>query len=176
MAYTSQFQAGTPGLVPLLRQTGFLQGDPLSPLLFNIYLHDLPDSLSGQGANFEGRQVQYIMCADDLCLLSNSAKDLQLLLDELAANCSENDLTVNTVKTKCLVFHRGRLPEFKISFGDEDLELVNEFAYLGVKFSSQISFSTHLKQIAARAKSKIGFLFPRLKLDLLPLWLVLKVF
>lgn len=155
---------------------GVLQGDPCSPTLFNLFVHDLPGYLRHEGVLLDNKKVSYIMYADDLCLLGNSKEDLQKGLNDLQEYCLNNDLFVNIPKSKVIVFHKGRLPPCSFHYGDQAIERVNEFKYLGVTFSSQLSFSSHLRDINNRARAKIGFLFPTLNLPQLPLPLVLRVF
>ena len=55
----------------------------LSPLLFNVYMDALSSSLSNTpiGCSMGGVMVNHIMYADDLVIISPSAKGLQRLLD-----------------------------------------------------------------------------------------------
>ena len=41
-----------------------------------------------------------------------------------------------------------------------DLELVDNYKYLGVWLDHKLSFQTHIKHIQSQIKSRIGFLFP----------------
>ena len=116
------------------------------------------------------------MYADDLCLVGNSAKDLQLALHKLETYCDLNNLTVNTEKTKLLVFHKGRLPKFKVCYKSKELERVNEFNYLGFTLSSQMSFSAHIQSVVTKSDARIGALFSRLKLQKMSLSTIIRVF
>ena len=66
---------------------GVRQGGILSPLLFNVYMDALSSSLSNIpiGCSISGVMVNHIMYADDLVIISPSAKGLQRLLDICAA-------------------------------------------------------------------------------------------
>ncbi len=63
------------------------QGCPISPLLFNLYVNDIftiIDNCSDNPLNIkEGVNINAIMYADDLVLLSNSEEGLQKKLDKL---------------------------------------------------------------------------------------------
>ena len=113
------------------------------------------------------------MYADDLCLIGESAEDLQLALNCLQKFCDLNNLTVNAKKSKLVIFHKGRLPECKILFRDVELERVNEFTYLGITFSTQLSFSSHLQSLVTKANSRIGLLFSKLELQSMSLEVLL---
>ena len=155
---------------------GVPQGDPISPILFNLFISDLPTSLLNHGAKLHGVRVPYIQYADDLCIIGESAEDLQLGLDCLSQYCKENYIEVNVTKTKVQVFHRGRLPACTFELDGRTLELVNDFTYLGFGFSTQLSFSKHVNTINTKARAKCGLLFARLPILELPLSIVLKLF
>ena len=62
---------------------GVRQGGILSPLFFNVYMDGLSDILCRTecGCTMGGRMINHLMYADDLVLLSPSAKGLQRLVD-----------------------------------------------------------------------------------------------
>ena len=156
--------------------TGVLQGDVLSPSLFNIFTSDLPSQLNHEGIYLDSLRLNYIMYADDLCLIANNAADLQLALVNLETYCDSNNLTVNIKKSKLVIFHKGRLPKCEILYKQEVLERVNEFTYLGITLSSQMSFTSHMQTTVLKANSRIGLLYSKLDLQKMPIEVVMKVF
>jgi len=97
-----------------------IQGGTLGPILFNIYINDLPNSTKLQTALF----------ADDTQAL-NKGKNLAQLIDdtntELAKMASwfrANRMAVNTAKTKYIIFHsKGRKLDMQgksIVYNDND--------------------------------------------------------
>ena len=63
---------------------GVLQGDPLSPYLFNICLDWALSSLpAGVGASLAGEAIPYIAYADDVALTARTPLGLQALIDAL---------------------------------------------------------------------------------------------
>ena len=155
---------------------GVPQGDPISPILFNLFIHDLPSSLHHHGVDLFGIKIPYIQYADDLCLVSESAEDLQHSLNNLATYCATNSIEVNVSKTKIQVFHQGRLPACSFQLEGRPIDIVNNFNYLGFGFSTQLSFSEHVKTINSKARAKCGLLFTRLLIIDLPLSTVLDLF
>jgi len=155
---------------------GVPQGDPISPILFNLFISDLPSALTHRGVYLHNLRVHYIQYADDLCVIGDSKEDLQNGLDDLQRYCEENYIDINVRKTKIQVFHRGRLPECEFFLYGELVQKVNEFCYLGFTFSVQLSFSQHGKNVNTKARSKIGLLFSSLPLQNLPLDTVLELF
>ena len=63
---------------------GVRQGGILSPLFFNVYMDGLSDILCRTecGCTMGGRMINHLMYADDLVILSPSAKGLQRLVDK----------------------------------------------------------------------------------------------
>ena len=96
-------------------------GDPLSPLLFALYIADLPKSLP----EFDF-PIRIILFADDVVILADSPDHLQQCIDAISNYSDANFLKINVVKSKCLVFHKGRLPKCTFFLNNVPLEQVNK--------------------------------------------------
>ena len=100
---------------------GVRQGENLSPLLFAIFLNDfekhisqsyngLSDLASDTNFYLSDDDVEYfikiftLLYADDTIVLAESAEQLQLALNAVYSYCNEWSLTVNTDKTKIVIF------------------------------------------------------------------------
>jgi hypothetical protein len=71
------------------------------------------------------------MYAEDIILLSKSAKGLQKKLDILNTYCKDWCLTVNTSKTKILIFNNvGRL--LKHSFLGMEMKILNVYQIVNI--------------------------------------------
>ena len=70
---------------------GLKQGCCLSPVLFNLYINDMVNSITslGIGVNIGDEVVSVLPYADDLVLLAESETDLQILIDLLHEWCIE---------------------------------------------------------------------------------------
>ena len=107
-------------------------------------MNDLPSYLSNTSDPVNGKDVHCLMYADDIILLSKSAKGLQEKLDIHVLNiyCKDWCLTVNTSKTKILIFNKaGRLIKHSFRYGNENIECVSNCNYLGIWFSSSGFYS-----------------------------------
>ena len=108
--------------------TGVPQGAVLSPLLFNVMLGDLP-SVPG---------VETTEYADDLAFFAvhpdphTAAANVQLMLDAFQRWTVHWGMTVNTDKTKCMLFTRKRVLPPGLTFLQRPLSFVAQHRFLGV--------------------------------------------
>ena len=162
---------------PFETHNGVPQGDPLSPLLFSLFIADLPKALSHDGVLLENQlKINYLLYADDLALVAESPEDLQQSLDDLKKYCDQSKLTVNIQKTKCLSFYKGYCPKFTFYFGEEPLVNCNQFTYLGVIFTTRLSAAKHIDYIVSKCRARIGYLFCKLPIPEIPLDTALSIF
>ena len=98
-----------------------------------------------------------MLFADDVLLLSYTPVGLQHQLNLLARNADALDLTVNLEKLNIVVFRNGGYLARceKWYYKDSVVKIVNAFKYLGVWFSTRLSFSHSLESQKAKAKAGI---------------------
>ena len=124
---------------------GVKQGCVLSPLLFNLYLSDLPRIFTDEchPIHLNDCKLNCLMFADDLILMSESAEGLQKCLDKLQEYCTKWCLTVNIDKTKVIIFNKGgaRYSRYKFRIMNCDIEITDKYCYLGIIFSASGSFT-----------------------------------
>ena len=109
---------------------GVRQGGILSPLFFNVYLDGLSDILCRTecGCTMGGRMINHIMYADDLVIVSPSAKGLQRLVDICAAYGD-----IHHAKTMCMYLPsigKCTLNSPHISLNLQKLSFLPKFKYL----------------------------------------------
>ena len=89
------------------------------------------------------------------------------MLKSMEKYCKENELTLNTDKTKCMIFNKtGRLLRTKFYYNDELLENVRTFKYLGFLLTPSGEINSGLQDLRERAikafyklKSSMGEFF-----------------
>ena len=139
---------------------GVRQGCILSPLLFHIYLADLPRRLEhilfSQAPKIGNNRLSCIVWADDLVIFSETEEGLNSMLAELAAYTEENALTINIDKTKAMIFNKtGRLIKRNFKYKNVNIETVREYKYLGFIVVPSGSFLTGLHDLKSRANKAI---------------------
>ena len=162
-------------------EKGVIQGNPISPILFNIYVNDLFDVLAEANktpVTLDGiSSIHALMFADDLIILSTSAKGLQDSLDRLDQYCRKWDLKVNLGKTKCIAFSRGNSRESKgLIFDKTNIDFVKQFKYLGVSIDKKGKFTPTLKDLSRKATNAIFALKSRVNFSYLSTKAKLKLF
>ena len=127
---------------PITSNQGVLQGCMLSPLLFSLFINDVIEYLNIESIHapqINGVQIQALLYADDLVLLSTTKVGLQHLLDRLCQYCKLWLMQVNVSKTKVMVYKKGggKLARHETWYLEgKPLEVVSHFKYLGMTLSS----------------------------------------
>jgi hypothetical protein len=124
---------------PFPAEMGVKQGDPLSPLLFGLFIDRCEQFLATHCPEV-GTHITHdllarvLLYADDLVLLAYNGSGLQRLLEALHIFCRANHLTVNTAKSVYVTFGGGR--PYPVRYDGAQLPMQNAFTYLGIPFSN----------------------------------------
>ena len=144
---------------------GVRQGGIMSPILFNLYMNDLSQSLSASkvGCNINGLFINHLLYADDSCLLAPSPSALQKLLRICEEFANSNCVIFNETKTKCMVVKPkglSRLYVPSVFLNGKALNYVNEQKYLGVFICHDLSddrdISRHVRGLYCRGNMLIN--------------------
>ncbi len=127
---------------------GIPQGSILGPLLFSIFINDLPLHITSNKVNCD-------MFADDTSL-NTSDKDtdtvqneLQRSINEASDWCDNNAMILHPAKTKSMLLttrqkHQLRPLHLNLSLKDSHIEQVHEHRHLGVIIDDEFSWRPHI--------------------------------
>ena len=83
-----------------------------------------------------------LLYADDAVIFSETPTGLQSGINELQKYCERWKLTLNTTKSRIVVFRKGNRPvSFQWKYDEDNLESVSKIKYLGLMISSNGSFN-----------------------------------
>ena len=139
--------------------SGVPQGSVLGPLLFLLFINDLPDNIASNTRLF----------ADD-CIVYRTIRDhadqeaLQEDLVRLAEWEDKWGMEFHPQKCSTLSVTRSRSPlRYPYQLKGHTLEVQDTTKYLGVDLQSTLSWKNHIDRITKKSNSMLGFLRRNLK-------------
>ena len=141
-------------------ESGVLQGNVLSPLLFAILIDFIMRRTVGdkeKGIQWvDGKHLADLDYADDIALLSNNINNLQELLDKLKENGRKVGLKINARKTE--IMRTEHAQHGNISLNDQIVNNVSNFKYLGTVVSDTGSLEAEFSERLKKANQIMGML------------------
>ena len=133
--------------------SGVPKGSVLGPLLFLLYINDLPENI----------QSQIKLSADDTAVYltvwgPSDSNILQSNLNYLQEWEQTWDMKFNPSKCQVLHISRARQPiHSQYTLHGEILESVDWARYLGVSISKDLSWNTYISKFTSKANQTLGF-------------------
>ena len=144
-----------------LAEKGVRQGCKLSPLLFCLFINDLPDffqNVETHAPSIGMSEVKMLIYADDVVLVSQTGVGLQRGLKRIEEYSQKYGLKVNVEKTKIVVFKSGKKRGNKFWYAGEKVEIVSTFKYLGLIFQETGGWKKHQEEMLKKTEIAMGIL------------------
>ena len=160
---------------------GVRQGCNLSPTLFNLYINELATILeksTAPGLTLHDKEINFLLYADDLVLLSPTQQGLQQNLDLLEQYCQTWALAVNVKKTRIMIFQkrpRSQGNKYKFNVGSNKIEHCTNYTYLGITISASGSFNLAVNELKEKTRRAFYAIKRGIQFDI-PIKIWLKIF
>jgi hypothetical protein len=138
---------------------GVPQGAVLSPLLFSLFINDIPD-------NTKKNQSYSLLFADDLIYFEIHYKDSILnknINDQLIRIQEWLDkwrLRMAVHKCNYIIFHNSNQApnDLKLTMNNQSIKRVAEATFLGITLDEKLKFRSHIDQIKKKSTSRLNII------------------
>ncbi len=124
---------------------GVIQGDTLSPTLFNVFRNDLVDDVNSLnlGITIDGHGISILLYADNIVLLGDTEKDLQKMLESVYKWNKKYKIKFNARKSSIVHFRNQWVPRsaYNCQLGETVLCTIEQYKYLGLVLNKFLDFN-----------------------------------
>ena len=142
-------------------KSGVKQGDPLSPLLFIIFLNALIKNVKSnfKGYNLENLLVSILAYADDIVLISENKEEIQNMLKAVVDFLDFNNMSLNIAKDKSAYSMLNCPDPPQLFYKDLAIPVIQKkesYTYLGIDINMRLDFSDTISKHISQYKSSVN--------------------
>ena len=144
-----------------LLEIGVPQGSILGPLLFILFINDLP-RITKFDVKLFADDTFLSMTDDNLKTLQNKTN---IELKKISRWFSANKLTLNVAKSKYMLVKRNNRKsahEFTLKFNGKKMDLCTSYKYLGVHLDDRLNWKKHIDYLCEKLSKMCG-IFAKLR-------------
>ena len=144
-------------------RAGMAQGGLISPVLFSLYVNDMPS---------HSHHIKLALYADDTAIIATSRKPtllvsyLESYLNDLQRWLSEWRITINISKSITEILTcagRHFIPPRLVTLFGEPIQWVDTTSYVGVTLDTRLTWSPHIDQVRKKTIQRRDMLCPLLE-------------
>ena len=139
---------------------GLPQGSAISPLLFLLFINDITDYMSPDAATslFADDTAASVECSKDR---EEAERRMQRNISGIKNWADDWKMRLNAGKTQVMVISSNRKDtdwKPKLYLEGAELEVVDEYRFLGVTIDRELRFNTHVKNTILKARKRMKIL------------------
>ena len=132
--------------------SGIPQGSVLGPILFVIYINDLPEAVESPAKIFADDTKMYRPVPDE-----DESRRFQMDITSLGNWSHKWQLPFNA--TKCKIMHMGNMNQhYTYNMDGNALEFIREEKDLGVTVDADLKFHSHTTRVVNKANRILGMI------------------
>lgn len=146
-----------------LNKVGVPQGSILGPLLFLLYINDLPDVTENDCVLFADDVSVIVPCGD----ISNYNDAINKTVFKIISWLKNNNLNVNLTKTTYVQFvnRNAKKRNLKITFNNKLITESSQTVFLGITLDDKVSWADHINKICSKINSFVYALWRLTKIS-----------
>ena len=143
---------------------GVPQGSILGPILFLLFINDLPSAAQHSTVDIYADDTTLSLSSDVTNGLTAMSSALQQDLDDVSRWSAANKMVTNAAKMKCLLVTGKRIPckldscSLELKIVNSDIEQVDSQKLFGVTIDKHLNFDVHVKELCKKLSQRIVIL------------------